>query len=300
MRDCEDDVRLLRGPDFLGIGGTRCGSTWLYANLRSHPGIWLPPRKELHYFDRSPSYNSPSHLADASLVTRLLSREKHNKAFRRRAAGGIGKSLVKPGELFWNLRYFLGRYDDDWYASLFRMGKNKIKGEITPAYSMLSREDVLHIRQIMPEVKIIFIMRNPIDRTWSGMRKTEVSTLPHEELASLLENPFARSDYVRTISTWRSVFPKEQLYIGFFDDITESPERLLLQLFSFLGVSAETSCISVNSRARINAAKDQEMPRDIRTILARKFIVDLEKLNGMVGGRTEKWLADARAALRSA
>ncbi|MBP8646382.1 MAG: sulfotransferase [Syntrophobacteraceae bacterium] len=40
-------------PNFLGIGAQRAGTTWLHAQLRSHPAIYLPPRrKELHFFDR--------------------------------------------------------------------------------------------------------------------------------------------------------------------------------------------------------------------------------------------------------
>lgn len=39
-------------PDFLGIGAQRCGTTWLDAQLRRHPAIYLPrDRKELHFFD---------------------------------------------------------------------------------------------------------------------------------------------------------------------------------------------------------------------------------------------------------
>ena len=40
-------------PDFLGIGVPRAGTTWLYALLRSHPQLFVPPeRKEVHFFDR--------------------------------------------------------------------------------------------------------------------------------------------------------------------------------------------------------------------------------------------------------
>ena len=40
-------------PTFLGIGAQRCGTTWLDANLRSHPEIYLPERrKEVHFFDK--------------------------------------------------------------------------------------------------------------------------------------------------------------------------------------------------------------------------------------------------------
>jgi hypothetical protein len=40
-------------PDFLGIGAQRAGTSWLDAQLRAHPEIYLPKRrKEVHFFDR--------------------------------------------------------------------------------------------------------------------------------------------------------------------------------------------------------------------------------------------------------
>jgi len=39
-------------PDFLGIGGQRCGTTWLYANLRRHPEVLFPAGKEIHYWNQ--------------------------------------------------------------------------------------------------------------------------------------------------------------------------------------------------------------------------------------------------------
>ncbi len=40
-----------RRPDFLGLGGMRCGSTTLWEMLRAQPDVFLPEQKELHYFD---------------------------------------------------------------------------------------------------------------------------------------------------------------------------------------------------------------------------------------------------------
>ena len=37
--------------NFLGIGAQKAGSTWLWKWLRRHPEIWLPNRKELHFWD---------------------------------------------------------------------------------------------------------------------------------------------------------------------------------------------------------------------------------------------------------
>lgn len=38
-------------PNFLIIGAPRSGTTWMARNLRQHPDIYMPRKKELHFFD---------------------------------------------------------------------------------------------------------------------------------------------------------------------------------------------------------------------------------------------------------
>ena len=38
-------------PNFVGIGGQRAGTTWVYQCLREHPQICVSDVKELHFFD---------------------------------------------------------------------------------------------------------------------------------------------------------------------------------------------------------------------------------------------------------
>ena len=39
-------------PTFLGIGTPKSGTSWLHDVLQGHPDIWVPARREVHYFDR--------------------------------------------------------------------------------------------------------------------------------------------------------------------------------------------------------------------------------------------------------
>ena len=139
MRKCE--------VNFLGIGAQRAGTSWLWENLKQHPGIWMPPRKELHYFDRSPKYSSSTLLASDPLMNRLFGRAGHNKRFRRSFKRELLISIRRRDweRRRWNVHYYLGAHDNDWYRSLFKYGGDKVKGEITPAYSKLEQEDVEHI-----------------------------------------------------------------------------------------------------------------------------------------------------------
>ncbi|MGH6917730.1 MAG: sulfotransferase, partial [Geminicoccaceae bacterium] len=40
----------MRIPDFFIVGAPKCGTTALYNYLRDHPRIFLPERKEVHFF----------------------------------------------------------------------------------------------------------------------------------------------------------------------------------------------------------------------------------------------------------
>ena len=65
-------------PDFLGIGAQKAGTTWLSHNLQLHPEVWMPPVKELHYFDEKIRRRT-------NLVSRLRGTEPEELRWRRQA-----------------------------------------------------------------------------------------------------------------------------------------------------------------------------------------------------------------------
>jgi hypothetical protein len=284
-------------PNFLGIGGTRCGSTWLHYNLLKHPEIWLPPIKELHYFDRSPHYDSPSYLATERLSARLLGSEPHNREWRRSASRSIARSLLRNiTTLPWKLKYFGGRYNDEWYASLFKPGRDKVRGEITPAYSILSARDVAHVRSLMPRAKIILFLRNPIDRIWSAHCKNFVTESQIREQLALPQLE-VRSDFVSIISTWGGVYPKQQMLVEFYDELEVDPGKLLQKVYQFLGVDSSDKYIWPALRARLNASPPKPIPRDLKIALTKKYEAQVEGLSELLGGYATQWLDDARTTL---
>jgi len=46
----------MASPDFLILGAQKAGTTWLADVLRQHPDIYLPPEKELHFFNKRKAY----------------------------------------------------------------------------------------------------------------------------------------------------------------------------------------------------------------------------------------------------
>lgn len=291
--------------DFLGIGAQRTASSWLWHNLRQHPEIWLPPCKELHYFDRSLKYASPSFLASDNPLLRFLGRQNHNRQFRKYFLESMAKTVkampINWRDLRWYLKYYIGRCSDNWYRSLFTgTSENIVKGEITPAYSILNRNDIQNIKNLFPDLKIIFIMRNPIDRTWSQLCYAKTRN-PHIAFSinncGILKkridgiNVSLRSDYIRTLENWRSCFPEAQIFIGYYDEVIANPREFLKKIFSFLAVDEfhAVSCFI----ERVNVSKSYDMPEEIKTYLAMKYLEMLRELSRQFGGFATEWLFEA-------
>ena len=157
----------------------------------------------------------------------------------------VKENILRPRRknLIWDRRYFCGGYDDQWYASLFEPGEGKVTGEITPVYGTLKPEKIEHISKIMPKVKIIYIMRNPVDRMWSNIKhilrhqRRRINSYPLDEFIGLIEDKYNKlqGEYLKVIDNWQVYFPKEQIFIGFFEEIVNAPEEILLRLYRFLG-----------------------------------------------------------------
>lgn len=222
--------------DFLGIGAQKAGTTWLWSILKSHPDVWMPPKKELHYFDRDRKYPSWSYLSEKHLFDRLTGSETYHKEFRRLLKEDLS-SAVRSGswrQMRWMIRFYFGSYDDSWYLSLFADGENLLKGEITPDYSLIDFEDIQAIKALLPKLKIVLLLRNPIDRAWSQVRfeytKGRFDQLNESaKIKHILDQSKVskRSEYVRMVSDWISVFGKESVFVGFYDEIVSNPQNLI-------------------------------------------------------------------------
>ena len=248
--------------NFLCIGAQKSGTSWLHHNLKYHPSLYLPPLKELHYFDLLPQQDPfISYLFD----------NKQSKS-RKRAIGGL-KYLLKGNQRRWCLRYLTGRRTDAWYQSLFR--DDMISGEITPAYAKLSLEQVAHISKLMPNGRIIYLLRNPVDRIWSqaNMRAHKQRMLTHKEptaadLVELVKGQikgfYTHTQYLANLARWEQYYQPDQIFVGFFEQITAEPDQLLLSIHRFLGVEANKDFLSPklhqprNQRASIPISLDAQ------------------------------------------
>jgi len=288
-------------PGFLGIGAQKAATTWLDRCLRTHPSIRLPPLKELHYFD--------DHAAGPERSGRpVLSSGWAGRRLRRQLVARL-KADARFGDfagLSWDLRYFFGRRSDAWYLSLFPRDPRSVSGEITPDYSILEDDGVAHVHRVLPDVKLIFLMRDPIDRSWSQIRMDvgrtgrRIADAPLEELIALARSDRValRSDYERTLHNWGRHYAADRFFIGFLEDVRDRPEALLENLFRFLGLDPAEARLRDLARRRVHAPRpDGGIPEPLARELARIHLAGLRALEPRFGSPVSAWRERAERTL---
>lgn len=286
-------------PTFLGIGAQKAGTTWLYKFLKRHPDVWMPTVKELHYFDRSTKYPSPSHLTTEKLCDRIFTKDI---AQIRRTFNGL-KSVLRAGVrrdidfMSWQYKWYFGNYNDKWYSGLYEQGmKYKARGEITPSYMMIDCIDIDSIKAINSEMRIIFIIRDPIERAWAGVKyKSKYSgvSINLEDDSQVIEQlkspPFiGHGDYVGSINRFLSVFDRAQILLCFYDAIICDPKALLYKIFDFLGVDPDKGYYG-DFEQKVNASSDMVMSRKVREYLESLYLDEIQILKEKIGGFVSNW-----------
>jgi hypothetical protein len=289
-------------PNFLVIGAQKSGTTWLDRNLRAHSGIWLPPEKEIHYFD----------LPQIPFVFCLLAPNRRDRHWvMRRIREAYRKARTQPQHAAWYRRCYLAPRNDDWYASLFSPNEDQIAGEVAPQYAPLDDKTVAKIHALLPAIKIVYVLRNPIERMWSqvamyhsdrfGMQG--VHTLDEQRILRFVRNTkhLRHSQYSRNLQAWGKYYSQEQICVRFFEELRDTPAELLKAIFRFLGVDCSDQHISSLASTKVFAHRYSPLPGPIARELAQLLIGDIEALHRHFDNDyTAEWLESARGLMSRA
>lgn len=301
-------------PHFLGIGAPRSGSTWLHVVLSQHPDIYMPPIKEVHYFDSvDPTINEIFHVDSMAYRYKWLlpNRLKHYAGYALGSFNQKARIKAKP-DLNWDSAFFKPGGDIEWYKNLFGKAaqQGKITGEITPAYIMLGQDTIKTIRSQTGVRKIIVLLRNPIDATWSCVEK-QVRDLGPESKSDYQQHVildrirsqrlFARYRYADNLDNWLKYYQKDEIFLAFFEELQQDPVSLLSRVFSFLDVRDMSQEIGKNLKSPVNAARGSLglIPLDAKLELAGMHIKQAERLAAYLGGYATDWHKEMKDILET-
>ena len=234
-------------PNFFIVGAAKAGTTSLYHYLKQHPEIYMSPIKEPNYFAKD--------------IDVCAFEESYKKI-----------ALIDTKKYFASKKLqeldfaFITKFED--YVELFREVKNeKAIGEISNSY-LYSKVAAKEIKKLIPNARIIMILRNPIERAYSHYLMDVRSGLVSGKsfLKTVLED-FKRESkgwgishlyidlglYYEQVKRYLDIFPKENVKIILYEDYKQNSKKVLVELLEFLGVSKDVS-IDLNKRYNVRAA----------------------------------------------
>ena len=153
---------------------------------------------------------------------------------------------------------YWGTKDLQWYKSFFNhWAGEKAIGEATVEY-MVDENAPSRIYQTIPHIKLIFIMRDPVQRAWShywhrvkmGEEKRDFEAIINNKTS--IEYPIKYGLYATQIERYLSFFSKNQMKFVILDELKDNFPKTMRELFKFLEVD-ET--FEVSYEGKINAAK---------------------------------------------
>ncbi|MDG1529712.1 MAG: sulfotransferase [Paracoccaceae bacterium] len=212
-------------PTFvLCVGAQKAGTSWLFKQMKKSPSVNLGFKKEYHVWDYVYLHTDEwrAHL------------DENDSSVR---AAQLAKMRKTPG--FYE-EYFRGLISE----------KTRLTGDFTPAYCTLSSTQFDQIRRTLENagfaVKVVFLMRDPAERSWSALKmlKRNKNIFPEisstDDLLPKFENFFKRKQvenrnrYDLTVTALYQSFDPENLFFGCYEDMFN--QCFITRLSKFLDI----------------------------------------------------------------
>lgn len=258
---------MAHGTFILGLGGQKCGSSWIRAYLHRQPTA---------DFGRLGEYQ----VWESDLGGVFARYKVARPAPLERLRGGIKRRLgaAEPAAVLrWRMQADRTQYFA-YFAERLAAQRIRLTGDITPSYAALDSKTLARIRDGMAahgiETRIIFAMRDPVERLRSHLNMDRAKGYTQADLAAFYatDEAEARSRYDRTLDTITAVFPPEAVHLCLFETLF-TPDGITA-LAEFAGVAADTEAGAerVNARsgsAPVDAALSADIARHYAPVYTR-------------------------------
>lgn len=203
---------------------------------------------------------------------------------------------------FWDQYYSHGI---EWYVDLFRSSAQRgIAGEITPAYAILPPERIKEMSDYFPELKILFSIRNPIDRAWSQAlmhlnrtaRSVDIDTIEDEWFFQFFSSAGSvqRGDYETCLCPWFHFYDPSHFLIFRFKEICQSPRDLLMKCCIHVGVDPDFYSEVDESimHQKIFQSENYPLRPSLRNFLKELYKAKIKKLQNLLAVDLSDWLEE--------
>jgi hypothetical protein len=186
-----------------------------------------------------------------------------------------------------------------WYGELFSGAGDRLAGEITPTYCTLQPRRIRSIRGLIPDVRLVILLRDPVERDWSHMRMALLrdtgrspEQVPVSEYLTFAQEDerMKRGDYGVVLTRWLSIFEPSKLLIGFYEDLATRPRQLLGAVLDHIGVPRPSSWESFPLQQKFWEGIQAPMPVAVRDLLVDRHLRSTQLLQSLIGNdQLHRW-----------
>jgi len=153
-------------------------------------------------------------------------------------------SMSRPKELDFFIKRRTWGKGVDWYRTRFD-ASSPIRGEASPNYTSYPhrRGVAKRMHSVVPDVKLIYMVRDPIDRIASQWIHNYAQRRERGTLADTINHPrstyISRSRYAYQLERFLKYYPREQILVLDQRDLRDNRHQLLRQVFEFIGADPD-------------------------------------------------------------
>lgn len=267
----------------LCVGAQKAGTSWLHKVLSRSDHIEFSAYKEIHYFDTRAGLTN-------QLPMRILNGTARQFGYSQKLF--LERLPVTEKAALESVKSML---DDQWYLSQFRQ-KREYCADFTPEYALLGKRDLQGIKRLARQVKIIFMMRDPVERSLSAFRyyhqnrNIDINGMPDSKVLKMLKTHLfaGRSDYPAVIDKLNQSFDQEDILYLFYEDVMREKQAGLGRICQFLNIPP----MELPERAlnkKVNTTAPHDFSPEVRAGLARNYEKDKRTLAGIFGKLPPEW-----------
>ena len=251
-------------PNLVVIGAMKAGTSALHRYLGMHPQIAMSTPKELNFF------------------------------FGQRPASGerawAGQEATEEGRNGSAGNWYRGR---EWYARHWPAASD-VRGESSPGYTSPSFPEVAsRMAGVIPSTRLVFVVRDPIDRAVSQYRHHQSDGSEVRPLEEALLDPrsqyLSRGCYYERLMPFLQRFGRRQIAIAAHEELLVDRRATLRRLFGWLGVDGDFWSSDLGHELHWSNGAPPQVPPRLRAALVEALAGDVDRFREVAGRDFPGW-----------
>jgi hypothetical protein len=250
----------------------------------------------------------------------IIGAPKCGTSWLQGALGQHPNIIVVPDEIEYFSSY-IGKQPLEWYLDHFEQqvqvqsaskASPYLLGEKSAHYCVMPAEGIQTVRDLLPDVRLVLMMREPVSRHWAHTKRHfskariaereggDVLSVPRDRLYDFMTRSRNLGEYSAMIHDWTTIYPADQLLLVAQENALSSPQVTFDAVLEHIGsASAEATAGPRRSASREgglttydpasiplllrqrNRGPSVEMPREVGDFLESMFALERERFRAI-------------------